>query len=385
MNCVQKLAAAIALSLLLVPAAMLADEQDELRQEFEAVIEGLNDNSYDRFHRATDKKSLRARIYGSRLIEPQVKSAFSKDFSASLEQMFSSSFPRSKKDILGTVLDFKIEGNQGRAVVRYAVSGYRYSYHVYELQLDSRRRMKIVDWIDYYQGGRFSEEAGDALVMTMPTTAATRQMLKTKSLGEREVFQVSELFKAVRDNKAERFFQIYDDLDESLRKEAVIARVNLQLALMQRDGARIEAAVQALVEVSPDDPLFSLRLIEYYIPVREYQKAIDALSRLQQGLGFKDGATESLKASAALAMGNTEEAEEYALQATVVEPTLELSWWSLLRARTRAKDYSGATEALARLEDDFGHDLDPAKLSRDRFLKVLADKQEYLDWRASRQ
>lgn len=106
--------------------------------------------------------------------------------------------------------------------------------------------------------------------------------------------------------------------------------------------------------------------------------------RLQDEIGIKDGATESLKASAALAMGNIADAEEYALQATLNEPSLELSWWSLLRARTRAEDYGAATEALAHLEDDFGHNLDPQKLKKDPFLKVLADKQEYLDWRASR-
>ena len=372
-------------SLLGFSPAFADDETDEMRTQFDRVINGLNDNSFDRFHRAIDKKDMTSRIYSERLIETAVKGAFAGDFSASIEQMFISAFPKSKKEILGTVIDFDFEGSEGRAVVRFASSGYRYSYHVYELRHDSKGRLVIVDWIDYYQGNRFSDEAGDALIMAMPSKQATRSVLDNGSLGEADVFQISELFKAVRDNKADRFFQIYDGLSDSVKKEKTIVKLNLQLSLLARDGARIESAVQDLVEQYPDDALFSLRLIEYHIPTRQYDKAIAALVRLQKEIGMRDAATESLKASAALALGNTEQAEEFALQATAVEPSLEVGWWSLLRARTRAEDYRGATEALARLEDDFGHTLDPSKLRRDRFLKVLADKPEYLDWRASRE
>jgi len=386
MKSIQRFVTTALLALFLGSSLALADTgTDELRAQFESVIDGLNNNSFDRFNRAIVKKDLMSRIYSNRLIETDVKKVFGKDFTASIEQMFTSSFPKSKKEILGSVLDFDFKGGEGRAVVRYASSGYRYSYHVYELRQDSKGRLLIVDWVDYYQGNRFSDEAGDALVMAMPSKQAARSILDNKTIGEAELFQVAELFKAVRDNKPERFFQIHDGLTDAVIAESSITRFNLQLALLARDGERIEGAIQTLEETHPDDALYSLRIIEYYIPTRQYDKAIAALVNLQDELGVRDAASESLKASAALAMGNTADAEKYALQATAVEPSLELGWWSLLRARTRGKDYSGATEALTRLEDDFGHTLDPAKLKRDRFLKVLADKPEYLDWQASRE
>jgi len=389
MKWIQNLAAAAVFAGLLAPVseyAYAADaDVDELRVQFERIIEGLNDNSFDRFNRAISKKDMTARIYGSRLVEADVKKAFASDFTVSVQSMFSSSFPKSKKEILGTLIDFQFRGSEGRAVVRYVASGYRYVYHVYELGLDAKGRMLILDWLDYYQGNRFSDEAGQALIMAMPSKPSTRNLLENKTLGEGEVFQVGELFKAVRDNEAERFFQIFDALDPALLKEPVILRLNLRLSLAFPKSPRAANAVRMLVEALPDDPMYSLRLIDYYIPARQYQDAIDALERLQAGIGISDGATESVKSSAALAMGNAVESEKYALQATVAEPSLELAWWSLLRARTRAEDYSGATEALARLEDDFGHRLDPEKLKRDRFLKVLADKSEYLNWRAARE
>ena len=61
---------------------------------------------------------------------------------------------------------------------------------------------------------------------------------------------------------------------------------------------------------------------------------------------------------------------------------------SIARARDLAASSrliaAGATEAMARLEDDFGESLAPGQLQKDPYLRVLADKQEYLDWRASR-
>ncbi len=368
----------------MAPPGAVADDADTARIEFESIMQGLNDNSFDRFSRATDEKSLTSRIFDGRMVGADVKSAFTQDFDGSIERMFASSFPESKSDILATIVDFRVRGNEGRAVVRYEASGYRYSYHAYEFGLDAKGRIAIVDWIDYYQGDRFSAEAGLALVMAMPSKPATRNLLGNKTISDRDAFQVGELFKAVRDQNGARFFQIYDDLDETLHREKVIARLNLQVALQASDKARTESALQNLLQAFPDDALQSLRLVEFYIPMRRYQDAIDALALLEEDLGIADGALGSLKAMAALAEGDTEAAQAYAKQATEAEPTLEVAWWSLLRARTAAEDYAGATEAMTRLEDDFGLTLNSQKLARDRFLNVLADKPEYLAWRSSR-
>ena len=370
--------------LMLAPPGAVADDADTARMQFESIMQGLNDNSFDRFHSATNDKVLTARIFDGRMIGADVKRAFTQDFDGSVERMFVASFPESKSDILATIVDFQVRRDEGRAVVRYAAPGYRYSYHVYEFELDAKGRIAIVDWIDYYQGERFSAAAGLALVMAMPSKLATRNLLDNKTITDRDAFQVGELFKAVRDKNGARFFQIYDDLDGALHREKVIARLNLQVALQARDKARTESALQDLLLAFPDDALQSLRRVEFYIPMRRYQDAIDALVLLEEDLGITDGALGSLQAMAALADGNTADAEIFAKQATAAEPTLEVAWWSLLRARTAAENYAGAIEAMTRLEDDFGHTLDEQKLARDRFLQVLADKPEYLAWRSSR-
>ncbi len=209
-------------------------------------------------------------------------------------------------------------------------------------------------------------------------------MLAHQNVDERRLFQVAELLQAARDNSHERFFGIYDAMDTDLQTERVIARLNLQMAQAWNDRARLGRAYESLAKNFPDEPLYSQPLIEFYISTGQFEQTIAELDVLQKGLGVVDGATESLKVSAAMALGDMERAEAFAVSATEAEPTLELSWWSLLRARTAAQDYAGATEALTQLEDRFGHLLIPQKLRRDRFLKILIDQQEYKDWRALR-
>jgi len=386
MKLARRFAGVLALTTILAatPLAVSAADDDDPRAQFDSIMQGLDDNSFVRFNRAIDEAALTQRIIGTRLIDANVKKSFSRDFDASINGMFAASFPESKSDILATVVSFQMQGNEGRAVVRFAASGYRYSYHVYELALDPKGRLSIVDWIDYYQASRFSDQAGAALVMAMPSKPATRKLLENSNLPDRETFQVSELFKAYRDNNGPRFFRIYDELDPELRREKVIARLHLQIAMQARDRARIEGALNGVLAAFPNDAMQSLRLVEFYIPARRYKDAIDALVLLEQDLGISDGAIGSLKAMAALADSNIEDAETYAKQATESEPALEVAWWSLLRVRTRAEDYAGATEAMTRLEDDFGETLDAQTLGKDRFLKILADKPEYLAWRSSR-
>ena len=375
----------MALALLTMPLISAAQSGDErARQNFAAVIDGLNDNSFNTFLAAIDKKALLGRVEGAYLIEQDIRNQLDDLFNEWVQEIFISSFPPSQGEIIGTVVAFEDYGNTARALVRYESAGYRFAYHIYEMTVAANGRIGIVDWTDYYQGGLFSEEAALSFVATLPTQQATQQLLQNKDVDEGKLFQVSELLKAVRDNSQPRFFSIYDAMEEPLRSERVVVSLNLQMALNWNDRARLGRAVESVAASFPNDPLFSQRLIEFFISMSAFDRAITELETLQKGLGVVDGATESLKATAAMALGNMEQAEEFALSATQAEPGLELAWWTLLRARTAAGDYAGATEAMTQLEDRFDHLLIPQKLRRDRFLKVLIDQQEYKDWRAQR-
>lgn len=368
-----------------VHPAAADDPQQDFRAKFQHVLDGLNDNSFDKFSAAISTSDMTRRILGTRSIEPQVKEMLGADFKSSVEGWFGESFPDTGgKEIIGTLVDFQEQGNQASALVRYALPRYRYSYHLYSVRLNDNGRIVITDWLDYLMANRFSDAAGEFLVSIMPSDSAARKMLEIRSPTQSQVFQTRELLKAYRDKQADRYFSIVDSMDATLQRERMILDRSLRMAELLADRGRYEAAVQVLLEKYPDEPLYFLTYIDYFTATRDFDRGLKTLVNFQEAFGADDGAAFARMSAFALALGENDDAVAYALRATEAEPGLEVGWWSLLRARTRTKDYVGATEALARLEDDFGHVLDPPKLSRDRFLKVLTRQQEYIDWNAAR-
>ncbi|HKJ20175.1 MAG TPA: hypothetical protein VJ993_05905, partial [Woeseiaceae bacterium] len=320
--------AAAALVLALAPQLATAQSADaDMREQFEAVINGLNDNKFEPFQRAVNETALINRIFGTQVIDADAREQFAAGFSGTLQELFISSFPRARTqaesggEIIGTIIAFQFQDGHGRAIVRYAGKGYRFSYHSYELTR-SRNKLVIVDWFDYYNSSWFSEDVGDSLVRAMPAKASVRSIMKTPNPTDGQVFQVGELLKAVRDQNPQRYFQIYDGLEAVLRNEPHIVVLNYQYCRSLGDPARLNQAVESLVAAFPGDALYSLGLSAYYISRNLFEEAIVELDRFESALGMKDGVSEAFKATSAVALGDFERAQAFALSATQVEPGL---------------------------------------------------------------
>ncbi len=387
MNRILGLAAAV---LLIVAWPQAASAQDNrLRAEFETVIQELNDNSFSAFHKAINEREFTGRTYGARVIEDDAKRYLGSDFRGIIERSFVAAFPPPRNEdeagseILGTIVAFDADADKARALVRYEARGFRFSYHAYDL-VRRGSDVRIVDWFDFYQGAWFSEQIGNALLRMVPTQASVASILDVPRPSEGQLFQVGELLKSARDSNLQRFFQIRDGLEEVLQKDPFVVSLNYEICRRVGDPARLQGAAGEIAQIFPGDARFSLSLAEYYVQRQRFEEAIDEFERLEESLGHKDGVIASLKATAAMALGEFEQAQSLAVGATEAEPTLELSWWTLLRTRTAAEDYAGAVEAMTVLEERFGELLIPQNLRRDRFLKVLIDQPAYQEWRAAR-
>jgi hypothetical protein len=384
------LAAAAILVVLLPPPLSAQSDDGGMRKQFQEVLDGLNDNSFRRFQEAIDDDAFTARVLGTRVIDGDARQSFAQSFPTTLESMFRASFPTPRTEeeaageIIGTLVSFAEDGGEARALVRYAGKGFRFTWHAYDLERGRGGRIRIVDWFDYYQAGWFSEIVGDSLVRAMPGPASVASVLEMPRPSEGQLFQVGELFKAVRDSNPRRYVQIHDGLEEALRKEPFVVQLNFQYWRLLRDPARLRAAAEELRNTFPNEARHSLSLAEFYVQSRRFEDAITEFERLEDALGVEDGVIRSLEATAAMALGEFAEAQALALAATEAEPGLELAWWTLLRTRTAAGDYAAATEALTVLEDRFGHLLIPQQLRRDPYLKALIDEQAYKDWRTAR-
>ena len=381
--------AAIAL-LFALPDANAQSGSGGLRAQFGAIIDDLNANSFEAFHAALDDQAFLNRIVGTRVIEDDARQFLGADFRANIQSSFMQNFPRARTEaeaqgeIVGTVVSFDESGGQARALVRFEGKGFRYSYHAYDLVAGRGGRVRIVDWFDYYQGTWFSEDVGNDLVKLMPTQRAVASALELPAPTSGQLFQVGELLKSARDRNPQRYFEILDNMDAVLREEPFIVVMNFDWCRMVGDPRRLQGAAGDLARLFPGDARFALGLAEYYVQRGRFEEAIAQFDTLETTLGVKDGVLESLKATAAMALGDFERARAFAVSATESEPGLELAWWALLRTRTAAADYEAALEPLTTLEERFGHLLIPQALRRDPFLKVLIEQPEYLQWRAAR-
>jgi hypothetical protein len=136
----------------------------------------------------------------------------------------------------------------------------------------------------------------------------------------------------------------------------------------------------AIDQYDPQDVLFALPLLDYYFPDGQYQKAYDALVRVRDKLQVDDAVTNARLSSASLVLKQPEEANRFADAAVEQEPSLELGWWSLLRARTATADFAGAVTALQQLKSAFGYELGPDQLGKDPSMKAFLGSPAYQAW-----
>lgn len=386
------------LPLLLACAIAFADEEIDEREVEEArlqqifrdaaavIVEDLNKGSFRRLARSIDKNDMLDRIFGLRLIDQNIK----RDFRESLkkaddfEGFIKSVYKNEAQDgIRARLLTVESRGQRGRAVVRFDMSHFQANYIEYDLTLDNKERVVVVDWDDYLWGHRFSDRTGLMLVQGLPNVNAVRKLIDFPNVSEAEIFQVAEVLKAARDFDFERYFDIFDKLDDKLKRQRAVLVVGLDASRLARKRRHQRKMLEAVDQYYPNEPLFSLSLLDYYFPDRQYEKANDALLRMKGKLRIDDAVTNARLSSTALVMEQIQDAVAYAEKSVKQESDLELGWWAVLRSQVAANDFPAAITALDKLAASFGHDLGPEALAKDPSLKQFSETIEYRAWHSA--
>jgi tetratricopeptide (TPR) repeat protein len=361
------------------------ERQEVFRAGFQDIVNDLNNNSLERFAHAIDREDMLDRIFGLRLIDPKVKKNFRENFDGNLVGILQSAFAGTEGKIRAAWLGFGAKGDRGKAIVRYDLPDFQFTYHEYELRLDRKGRVAIVDWIDFLDGEKFSDGVGTQLVSMSPGEPAVRKLLDFQGPTEQQMFQVIELLKASRDRQVDRYFDILGNLDEQMRSQRLVVLTSVQLTKATRNRRKLRTALIDVDKYFPEEPLYSLMLLDYYFPARKFEQAMEALLRLQSRLGVPDAAMSARLSAASLVLGNNEDALSYAEQAVQLEPGLELGWWSALRARVALERFGAAVEALDKLDRTFGYTLGPEAFESDPSMSDLLLSEEFETWYQSRE
>jgi tetratricopeptide (TPR) repeat protein len=221
--------------------------------------------------------------------------------------------------------------------------------------------------------------------MVAASQPAMRKLVDNRQINTRELFQFGELLKAARDRQLDRYLDIRDGMSERMQNQRIVIELSVQVARAARKRRQMIAGLEIMAEHYPNEPLYSLMLLDYYFPSRKYDEAFQALQRLSDRLGGEDAAMDARFSAAALVMGNLQDAKKYADAALQREPDLELGWWSALNVRAAMDDFSACVEALQHLESEFDYDLGPEKLKKNKTYAQLVQSDEYKSWVESRQ
>ncbi len=361
------------------------EQREAMRNGMLAVVDGVNSGSFALLVGSIDQADMLERIFGLRLIDQRVKKQFRENFESSLEPMVTQLIVgRQQEPVKATLLGLRSRGNLGKAVVRYDLANFQFSYHEYDLTLDDRDRLVIVDWTDFFWGERFSDSIGVGLVSAAPSASAVRKLVDFQNITESQLFKMTEALKAIRDRNVPRYFEIVEGMDDRLRRQRVIVLGGVQMTKQVRARRQLRTALTAMAEYYPEDPLYTNLLLDYFFPTRRYEDARASLQALKARLEIEDAAMEARLSSTELVMRNADAAVGHADRAIELENDLELGWWAALRSRTAAGDFAGAVAALTTLEETFGHDLDPEALGKDKSLARFVESPEYQEWAAGR-
>ena len=377
------------------PAVVEARKQEAFRIGFGLLIDDLNQRYYGSFVNSIDRNDMLDRIYGLRLVDQRIKRQFEENLENSFGPMIESGAGIARAGIVPvfrapeggakyTILGIESRGDLGRAVVRIDLDDFQFNYQVFDLRLDSRERVVVVDWTDYLAGVSFSESVGRYLVLATPSKPALRKMIDIRDASDREMYLFGELLKAARDGNLDKFTEVYDSMQPRFQRQRIVLESGVHAAKARKNRRAMVTAVGKMAEHYPEEPLYSLMLLDYLFPQRKYKEGIAALGRLADALGVPDAAMDARMSAAYLAAGNATEAVIHADLATDREPELELGWLSALNARNAAADYAGTVLALNELESRFGYDLGPEILKKSKVFGDLMASAEYQAWLAER-
>ncbi len=365
-----------------------ARKQEAFRVGIASIVDDLSYDWFDNFIGAINQQDMLDRIYGLRLIDQRIKRQFEENLEGSWPGLIKGGIVPGRgvpeEGLRFTLLGVESRGDLGRAVVRVDLDNFQFNYFEFDLRLDKSENVVIVDWINFLEGQAFSQDVGLYLVLAQPSKSALRKLLDFSNVSERELFQFGELMKAARDSNLAKFNELRDSIQPRFQRQRIVVESGVRVAKNVRRRREMVAALGIMAEHFPEEPLYSLMLLDHYFPQKKFEEGIAALQRLMDKLDVDDAAMDARMSAALLASGNPAEAVAYADLALGREPGLELGWLSALNARNAAGDFAGTVAALTQLEGEFDYDLSPETLEKSRVFGQLMASEEFAAWLETR-
>lgn len=351
----------------------------------QAIVDRINEGSGQAFSDAVDVDALLGRVFQDLEIGEATKAGFARQIRRSKNQLGENMVRKIPEGSYAILLNVDQKDNKAVALVRYDTGDLRFGYHAYELVKDDGGNIRIVDWMDYLDGFRYSAALRLSVVTFEPTAASVRALIPEHQGSDADYATLAEVISAYRKKDYQKFYSDSATLSRALRQTRFMHLLTCLVSRMTRDKNLYNDAYRDLANNFSNDPTIAMTLIPYFFSKGDTDKAMESQRLLQEEFGVRDGALLALMARTALALRNADEASILADEAISTEPSLESAYWAAIDAHVLLNHHSFAVMTVRSLEDQFEKPIDSERFEKNSMYGNFVKSSQYEQWRAEKQ
>ncbi|MFQ5548843.1 MAG: tetratricopeptide repeat protein [Woeseia sp.] len=378
--------------LVILPAMLVAspgiDSADAADGELEAKVDSIfmemNEGSSRAFSGAIDAGALLSRVFDGLDVTPGLKARYSDTIRRGVPQLGENARKRMPEGEFAKVLKVRREGEKATALVRFGFGNGNFGYNRYDLEIDSAGDIRIVDWLDYLEGERYSESVRRSVVTNQPTAGSVRGLVPDHDGSDEEYARLAEVMTAYRTKDYQKFYNDSATLSRALRGSRFMHLLTCQVSRMTRDRNLYLQAYRALANNFGDDPQVVFQLLSYYFSRGDYEEVNRALRMLQEDFGVRDAALLALMSRTSLGLRNVDEAAVLAEEAISLEPGLHTAYWAAINAHVMMRRFSFAVMTARSLEDQTGEPLDTEQFEKNAMYGEFIKSPQYKQWQSAK-
>ena len=349
------------------------------------IVDQINEGSGQAFSDALDVDALMGRVFQDVEIGEVTKAGFSRDIQRSKKQIGDNMVRKIADGYYAILLNVDQNDDEAVALVRYDTGDLRFGYHAYELKKDDAGNVRIVDWLDYLDGAKYSEALRLSVVAFEPTAASVRSLVPGFQGSDEDYAKFADVISAYSKKEYQKFYDVSVTLPRPIRQTRFMQMLTCIVSRMTRDRNLYNEAYRELAKNFGNDPRVAMTLIPYFFERRDADKAMETQRALQESLGIRDGALLAFMARTALAVRNADEASILADEAISTEPTLEAAYWAAIDAHVLLNHYSFAVMTVKSLESQFEKSIEHERFEGNSMYGEFVKSSHYQQWQTEKQ
>jgi hypothetical protein len=374
----------VAVLLVLIGAQSSLSSDWVFEDAIEDIIDQVNHGSGQSLTDAIDIDALLSRVFENLEVSDKLKAGFSRTIRASnnLGKNVVRAMPEGS---YAKVVLVDQDGETATALIRYDFGGRGYGYHRYDLVKDEAGNVRIIDWMDYLDGFRYSEALKLSAITIGPTAESVRGLVPEHQGSDEDFARFAEVISAYRAQDYQKFYRESVTLSRKLRRTRLMHLLTAIMSRISKDKNLYNDAYRDLVNNFGDDPTVVLTLLNYYYSKGDNDEVMRALRMLQDEFGARDAALLTLMSRTALGLRNIDEATLLADEAISIEPELESAYWAAIDAHVTLSHHSFAVMTAKSLENQFGKSLELERFENNSRYSNLVNSPQFKQWQAEKQ